>query len=162
MTVVIDDDNRDKGKTFVLTEMPAAQAEKWAIRIAMAMNRAGVDTGDVHGMGMAAIAGFGLKALLNVNYYDVEPLLDEMWQFVQIMPDQRHPSIVRPLVDDDIEEIQTRAKLRMDVLNLHISFSQPVGQSTSATTVPAGSDSMQMSPGQSAPSSRAGRRHSRN
>jgi len=158
MTVVIDDDNRDKGKTFVLTEMPAAQAEKWALRIAMAMNRAGVDTGDVHGMGMAAIAGFGLQTLLNVNYYDVEPLLDEMWKCVQIMPDTRNPSIVRPLVDNDIEEVQTRLRLRKDVLELHISFSQPAGQSTSATTVPAGSDSMQMSPGQSAPSSRAAKR----
>ena len=157
MTVVIDDDNRDKGKTFVLTEMPAAQAEKWALRIISAMARAGVELPeDVQGM--AGIAAIGLHALSNINFYDVEPLLDEMWQCVQIMPDTRHPSIVRPLVDNDIEEVQTRLRLRKDVLELHLSFSTPVGPSTSETTAPAGSDNTSMSPGQSAPSSHRARR----
>ena len=41
-TYVIADENRDKGKMFLLTEMPALQAEKWAIRAFLALAKAGL------------------------------------------------------------------------------------------------------------------------
>ena len=37
---------RDAGKSFTLTEMPADQAERWAIRALLALAGAGVDRPD--------------------------------------------------------------------------------------------------------------------
>jgi hypothetical protein len=114
---------RDKGKVFVLTEMPALKAEKWALRGVMALAKAGVEI-DPDGGGMAAIAVAGLKALQKLDYPEVEPLLDEMLDCVEIQPS---PNVVRPLMrngaeGDDIEEIRTIWDIRERVFSMHTSF----------------------------------------
>lgn len=115
----VDTEGRDKGKTFLLTEMPAAQAEKWAMRAILAAARSGVDIGSAAGLGMQGIAMIGIKALMSVAWEDVEPLLDEMMQCIQI----KEASGARSLMGDDIEEIATRFELRQVVLELHVGFS---------------------------------------
>ena len=122
-TVTIAEDGRDSGKTFFLREMPATQAEKWAIKALIALSKSGVDVPeDIAESGMAGIALIGLKALSGINFSDAEPLLDEMFQCIQLIPDPNRPQVMRGLIDDDIEEVRTRLQLRKEVLMLHINF----------------------------------------
>ncbi len=122
--VDIETDGRDKGKRYHLTELPALQAEKWAVRAGLALSHAGVQMPP--GMtGWAALAFGALQALNQVAYEDLVPLLDEMMSCVQIVPDPKgYPLMMRPLNgQDDIEEIRTILVLRAEVFNLHSGFS---------------------------------------
>lgn len=117
-------EGRDKGKHFLITEMPASQAEKWAARAIFALGRAGVEMPpDMMGAGMGLIAVFGIQAIAQLRFEDAEPLMDEMFGCVQAMPDPKTPAIMRPLIEDDIEEVGTRAWLRSEVIELHTGFS---------------------------------------
>lgn len=126
--ITISAEGRDSGKVFVLKEMPATKAEKWAVRAFFALNRAGIEIPeDIVQMGLAGIAMIGFKMLGSVQFEDAEPLLDEIMGCVSIMPDPKRPDVVRPLVDrgtdgDDIEEVPTRFHLRMEVFTLHTGF----------------------------------------
>jgi hypothetical protein len=126
-------EGRDKGKVFVLTEMPATQGEKWALRLFLAMAKGGIDLPDnVTSAGMAGLAKIGLELLAQVPYEQAEPLLDEMMACVTCMPDPGNPSITRALVESDIEEVSTRIMLRKETFFLHVDFFPIGGQSTSA------------------------------
>jgi hypothetical protein len=55
--------------------------------------------------------------------YVYEPSMDQVMGWVQIRPDPaNHPQIIRPLIEDDIEEVATRIKLRQEVAELHSGF----------------------------------------
>lgn len=124
--ITIDGQGRDNGKVFHLTEMSASQAEWWAMRAIMAMGRGGVDLpDDVRSMGMAALALEGLKALSKIPPEEARPLLDEMMECIQFVPDSKNRGIRRPLIEDDIEEITTRLNLRAEVFRLHVDFFSP-------------------------------------
>lgn len=135
----VTDEGRDFGKVFVLTEMPASRAEAWATRALIALIGGGIDLpAGFERTGMAGIAQIGIKALAGLNYEVVQPLLEEMWTCVQLMPDQTKPHILRPLIEEDIEEIATRIKLRAEVWTLHTGFLKAVapsllGQTQAAT-----------------------------
>lgn len=112
--------HRDAGKTFVLTEMPAMRAEKWATRAFMALATNGVKIPEgVADLGMAGFALVGFQAFYGAKFEEVEPLMDEMFECIQIKPSAQ---IVRPLVENDIEEVSTRLALRKEVLELHMGF----------------------------------------
>lgn len=120
---------RDAGKVFYIREMSAAQAEWWAIRAGMAMARSGVDLPDNFAdMGIAAMAGTGLKMVSQIPPAEAKPLLDELMECVQCVPDTANQNIKRRLIDDDIEEIATRLKLRAEVFKLHVDFFQAAAQ----------------------------------
>lgn len=119
----IGDISRDYGKVFVLREMPASQAEKWAMRALLSVARSGIDIGQAAGQGMQGIAMMGVSALLAANWEDAEPLLDEMMGCIQVQPDPSNPHVVRPLIEDDLEEVWTRIYLRREVLEMHVGFS---------------------------------------
>lgn len=126
-TVVIetpDINNRDRGKTFVVTEMPAAQGEEWAFRALCAMAKSGVELPDDYkSMSMAAIASLGFTALSGMSFGDAKPLLDEMMDCVKFVGDPKQPeATTRKLIADDIEEISTRLLLRKEVFSLHTDF----------------------------------------
>lgn len=159
-TVIGEDGGRDRGKAFLITEMPASKAEKWATRALLLLSRSGIDfPAEMLGSGMAGIAVYGLRALPLLDFNEAEPLLDEMWDCIQIIPDPSHQNVTRPILEDDIEEIATRIKLRTEIFNLHVSFSQPAVQSntTSGTTGQVDSGNMRTSPAPSQPVSRRGR-----
>lgn len=123
LTYTVTAEGRDQGKAFLLTEMPADAAEKWAIRVVLACGRAGVDLPPgVENEGIAGVARIGLSSLMRMDFIDAEPLLDEMMACVQIQPNPADPRVVRPLVTDDIEEIMTRLVLRREVFRLHTGF----------------------------------------
>lgn len=124
-TITITDDGRDKGKMFLLTEMPALQAEKWATRALLALTKAGVDVPeDIARSGLAGIAALGLKMLGNLDFADAMVLMEEMFGCVKIIRDPKYPDLALAIIsDDDIEEVWTRLLLRREVFELHVNFS---------------------------------------
>lgn len=130
--LIITDDNRDKGKKFIITEKSAFEAERWAMRALLALGNAGVDVPeDMANAGMAGLASFGINLITKLDYDIAEPLLNEMMECVQI---DMGNGIVRKLVEGegaDIEEVKTRLLLRKAVLELHMGFSFAANQLTS-------------------------------
>lgn len=144
-------EGRDAGKRFRLTEMPAAKAESWAIRVMLAMGKAGIDLpdafksqglaglvailqdDDMAGVLLTAVKGAVLLNLLRIDAADALPLLEEMMGCVQRIEER----LERDLVESDIEEVSTRLKLRSAVWNLHTDFFGDAGPSTSGSEVPA-------------------------
>ena len=128
----VTDEGRDNGKVFVITEMPASKAESWAMRALLALMAGGVEVPDgFERMGMAGMAEVGIRALAGRKWEVAEPLLAEMWECVQIMPDPSKPHVVRALIEQDIEEVATRLKLRGEVWKLHTGFLKAVAPSIS-------------------------------
>ena len=123
--VTIDNDTRDKGKQFLITEMPASQAERWVTRAFFALGRAGIEVpGGLQQLGWAGMVIIGLRALARLNHEDATPLLEEMMGCVEAIPDpQEHPQIHRALIEGDIEEVETRLFLKSEVFELHSGFS---------------------------------------
>jgi hypothetical protein len=120
-TVTIDAKGRDKGKVFLLTELPTAESEEWAGRALFALMNAGVEIPDnIAEAGLAGLAAMGIKAITKLPFDAAKPLLDKMMECVQIQPS---PGVVRSLIPDDIEEVATMLSLRKAIWNLHVDFS---------------------------------------
>lgn len=119
--------NRDKGKTFVLTELPADQAERWAIRAFIGLIQSGAQIDErLLTSGMAGLASMGIQALGGMRWEILAPLLDEMWGCVQYEHKPGHP--LQSIIDGNnsqIEEVETRAVLRLALFELHLGFSLP-------------------------------------
>lgn len=128
----IGDEGRDFGKLFVLTEMSASQGEDWALRALLALVQANVEVPDNFAeLGMAGLAEVGIKKLGALPVAIARPLLEELMGCIQIIPDPRKPMVIRPLIEDDIEEVTTRIKLKWEVLKLHVDFSKAAALSDS-------------------------------
>lgn len=126
---VVTKDGRDKGKRFLITEMSAMRAERWATRALLALTKSGENLDYVRSEkgGMAALAVAAIRGLQHLNFDDADPLMMEMMDCVQIIPDPKHPETARPLVQndaegDDIEEVETRVILKQRVFKLHSDF----------------------------------------
>lgn len=143
----VEANNRDKGKSFKITEMPARKAEEWAIRLACAVLAAGVTVPDnmmtalsaaiapapsaedeearelyesVMASGMAGLAQWGITSLAKVPFAQSKPLLDELLSCVKFIGGN---GIETPLVDEgQIEEISTWSRLKIEAFKLHIAF----------------------------------------
>lgn len=134
-TVLIDAEGRDKGKRFQITEMPASQAERWAIRAFLAITATGVEVpDDLRESGFAGLAAMGVRALSFLSFEAAEPLLDEMFGCIAFIPDASNPAFTRALIETDIEEVATRLKLRSAVVELHTGFSLAARLSRDLTT----------------------------
>lgn len=128
-------DGRDKGKSFLITEFPPRKAERWAIHALSSIARNGRDSLDretldaIRDSGMAAIAALGIKAITAMPVEDMDPLLDEMLEAVDFVPDASKIDkgtmlpFSRPLDDEDVEEPGTFMTLRDAVFELHTDFS---------------------------------------
>lgn len=127
---------RDNGKSFLLVEMAARPAEKWANRafLALAHSRADIPPGIAERYArvrgdmrqIEAIAGL----LGHMHFPEIEPLMDELMGCVSFVINSGPPPVTRLLndsgsVDDDVEEISTRQHLRAEVIDLHVGFSVP-------------------------------------
>jgi hypothetical protein len=156
--ITIQDEGRDKGKVFVLTEKSAIEADKWGIRALLALSKSGVPIPpEFMEMGIIGVLAVGIHRLAGVSFGDLEPLLDEMLTCVQVIPTPERPDIVRKLLPDDIEEVKTLQTLRMEVFRLHTGFSPPA-KAPESPKAPAGDNrsNIPMSRRPSARSSRAG------
>jgi hypothetical protein len=118
--VTIDADNRDLGKRFLLTEMPAARAERWFRQLVAKMAREGVRLpAGAADAGMAAMPT--LPLLTYLSWLDDEALIGELMTCVQAWPDGA--PLARQMVSSDTEEVPTIIQLRMEVVALHVGFS---------------------------------------
>lgn len=151
------DETRDAGKAFLITEMPAVKAEKWAMRALLAVASSGADIPpEVVKMGAAALMAAGFRALLTMAFADAEPLIDEMMQCVVLVPDRTRQDVTRPVDEDDIEEVSTLMLLRSEVIELHTGFSPAAFLSklgAAARTTGFDTENTQTSPDPSAPPS---------
>jgi hypothetical protein len=113
---------RDFGKTFILTEAPATQSELWAMRAFLAITNSGGEIPDnVLALGPPGLLVAGIRAFAKVRYEDAEPLLAEMFSCVTAR--RMSPTVTRGIIEDDIEEPQTRLLLRLEIISLHVGFS---------------------------------------
>jgi len=130
-------EGRDKGKTFLITEFSARKGEQWAIKVFFALMNAGVEVPDgIEKMGMEAISATAFTTLISslsrVPYAAAQPLIDEMLDCVQLMPDVSKPHYVRTLLENDIEEITTYLLLRKEVWTLNTDFFKAAAESNSS------------------------------
>lgn len=134
--ITINNEGRDKGKTFVLIELPADQAERWAIRALLGMLQSGADISpEVINGGMASLAAIGLHSLPGVSWDVAEPLLSEMWECIGYEHVRGAPlQEIFGGLNSQIEEVGTRLALRLAVLELHLGFSVPENSPTSGLT----------------------------
>lgn len=117
--VTIDAEGRDKGKTFVVTELPALDIERWTVRLVLALGKNGVNLPGVQAdSGFAGIAGVLWALLAQVSPDEAESLMATMLAGLKI----DEGKITRELVADDIEEPETLLKIRMAWVDLHAGF----------------------------------------
>lgn len=120
-------DNRDINKTFLITEWPAARADRWMQELMLAANKgAGEIPMDLRGVGWEGIAILGINTFLR-GAGDGPRLIelgDQLFECVKVIRDPKHPDVLTEIVaDDDIEEIATRWWLRNEVVSVHVNFS---------------------------------------
>lgn len=119
---------RDNGKSFLITEMPADEAERFGITAVMALlnNGAQIDEAAL-GAGMAGLAMAGLDALNSLKAETLAPLLVDMFACIQYVPELAgvDPQKILPGDNSQIEEWSTRLKLRAAWFELHTGFSLP-------------------------------------
>lgn len=141
--VTIENEGRDKGKSFLILEKSAWDQERWAMRLLLALGKAGVDIPDeALTAGVAGIMAAGLSSIARLSPVDAEPLMEDMMECVSMVPDvtKRDPMnpenpFSRPLVrDGDIEELGTLIRLRAEVAELHVGFSVTAALSTLAAS----------------------------
>lgn len=137
--VTITADGRDRGKVFILHEMDADQAERWFVRLVLALANAGGKLPEEILFGGAA--GFAemmptlqnslvlaMRAMQGLDYHDVRALMDEMTPFIKFQPTpsaQPKPPEQEIFVGaaSQIEEVSTWLRLRFELLQLHVGFS---------------------------------------
>lgn len=121
--VLIVAEGRDKGKIFIVNEMPARQFEKWALKALTAMGRAGMEIPEnIQEIGAMGLAILGFKALIKIDFEMAEQLMEDMFSYFEIQPDPNNSVIKRPIIDSDIEEVTTRLKLRAVWWELQTGF----------------------------------------
>ena len=155
--VTIDADGRDKGKTFILTELPALDIERWTVRLVLALGKNGVNLPGVQvDSGFAGIAGVLWVLIAQITPDEAETLLATMLEGLKI----DEGKITRDLVDGDIEEAETLLQIRMAWVDLHAGFFAKGGRliwgrltSSIGANTPASKTSPQPSPVPSPPNS---------
>ncbi|WKS98302.1 phage tail assembly chaperone [Gallibacterium anatis] len=120
---ILIESGRDKGTKFIIEEMPIAKADKWAMKLFLALSGAGFDTSSLNN-GMVSVAGLTVAVLKNLPEEKVIALADELLECVKIVPDGGQPRALN-LNFNDIQDVTTLFKLRMEVLKLHIGFLLP-------------------------------------
>jgi hypothetical protein len=112
-------EGRDAGKTFSINEWPASTTEDWILRAVFGLGKAGVEIPpEVLQLGAAptmyAIASQAnkLPSRLGVR------LARELMECVKRVEEK----LERSLVEQDIEDVSTRIKLKGEVLKLTFGF----------------------------------------
>lgn len=155
--VTVSAQGRDKGKTFVITEMDAWHGVKFSMRALLALSRGGIEVPpglfEQGWLGLATMMPYvivvGLKSLHGAQWAEVEPLIDELAGCIKFQPPgcANKPDMLQMLFPDpnsQIEEQATFFNLLKEVAQLHLGFSLADALSTSGTT-PSPSDTGQAS-----------------
>lgn len=130
---------RDNGKSFLITEMPVDQGERWATQALYLLAQAGAHVPEgAAEAGMAGLAAAGVGIGVGFARALQDPSLDALWDCVQFLPPAQGiaPQSLQAGVNSQIEEIKTRSALRMEVLTLHTGFSLGADAQKSASSLP--------------------------
>lgn len=119
--ITITADNRDKGKRFLITEMPAYDLEWFYARALMALGTSGISVPqELVEMGAIGIALLSYQIFLGASPAAIQPLKDEMMKrCVSYAPSDEISAGWDPSV---IEEVSTLKLLREEILELHTGF----------------------------------------
>jgi len=117
-----DKENRDAGKTFLITEKSAIQAKKWADRFFAAMDtKQMIVPPGISALGMVGVYLLAVNTLSGAPWGDVDRLMDELLECVKFVP--APPLEARALFPEtDFEEIGTINRLQWEVIALHGGF----------------------------------------
>ncbi|WP_063657823.1 hypothetical protein [Candidatus Arsenophonus triatominarum] len=120
ITWTVEENNRDKGKTFFITEMSAWEAEELAQEIYRAMGTAdfGSIPTDVIAMGCAGLATLGLSVLSATSTEMAASISSRLLSTVKISVDTGYRDI-KPF---DFEEVSTIRTLKDKVFELNFGF----------------------------------------
>ena len=116
--------------------MPAMQIEQWATKVLFGAIKGGaVIPEGMENQGLAGLVYVGLNAVAKLDYDTAAPLLREMLECAQIVPDPiARPDYRRPDIANDIEEVSTLITLREAIFELHTGFSLAAALSKSKAT----------------------------
>lgn len=118
-------DNRDHGKRFLITEMSAYAADRWANRATLALSpRLSRELPEDTAAALQenpSMPGVGriMTILSGIQFPELDPLLRELWECVEIVEDRIG---TRKTTMDDIEEVATIHYLRQEALDIHVNF----------------------------------------
>lgn len=114
-TIVIEDEGRDKGKQFLITEMSAVDGERIALRFFQMLCASGVDI-DVNTASAMDVAHMVFSAVSQLHPSQIEEISDKLMECVQYLaPDGK---TTRRLVTGELEEISTRLLLKKEAFML--------------------------------------------
>jgi hypothetical protein len=126
--VVIVEQNRDHGKTFILTEMPAWQALQWCARALLALSQSGSDIrpgalAKAAEGGPETLAALGLEIFTLVPSAVALPLMVEIKGCASFMPPGAAVAVsIKDGENCQVEEISTWFVLLKHAFMLHLGF----------------------------------------
>lgn len=130
--VTIEADNRDKGKSFLITEMGAHQLEQWSAEALIAIFAGNVpaDILQISQTSNTAALATAMEYLLKgLTWQTVRPLYNKLLGCVAFIPEKEsktNPVNVIPLTesnqDNFVEEVPTLLKLRLEALEINLGF----------------------------------------
>lgn len=124
ITYIVEDDNRDKGKEFRITEMSAWDAEELSEELyrAMSQNEFHSLPADVVAMGCAGLATVGMS-VLSASPLDVSRAIsDRLLATVDIVIKHDGKENIRKVRSIDFDEVSTIRTLKDKVFTLNFSF----------------------------------------
>lgn len=127
---IVDDEGRDKGKEFLITEMSAWDADEMAQDIFRAMGESKFSEipPDVIAMGCAGLATVGLS-VISASSPDVARMLrDRLMATVQIIITNNGSQQVRAVKSIDFEEVSTIRQVMDKVFKVNFDFLAIAGE----------------------------------
>ncbi|HFR9155110.1 hypothetical protein [Yersinia enterocolitica] len=124
ITYTVEDEGRDKGKEFIITEMSAWDAEELSEEIYRAMGHGEFNSlpADVVAMGVAGLATVGISVLAAAPASVSRPISDRILSTVEIVITNEGKDINRAIKPIDFEEISTIRTLKDKVFELNFGF----------------------------------------
>ncbi|ENF3463380.1 hypothetical protein SM871_004427 [Yersinia enterocolitica] len=124
ITYTVEDEGRDKGKEFIITEMSAWDAEELSEEIYRAMGHGEFNSlpADVVAMGVAGLATVGVSVLAAAPASVSRPISDRILSTVEIVITNEGKDITRSIKPLDFEEISTIRTLKDKVFELNFGF----------------------------------------
>lgn len=114
-------ENRDAGKTFIVTEVDAIKAEEWGLRAMMALGTGGIVVpAELANAGLLGIVLVGYQAFMGAREEAVLPLWREM--LPACVTFKHSNELTEPFRPGLVEEVSTLLVLRQAVMELHTGF----------------------------------------
>lgn len=124
ITYIVEDECRDKGKEFLITEMSAWDAEELSEEVYRAMGHGEFNSlpADVVAMGVAGLATVGMSVLAAAPASVSRPISEKLLATVQIVISNKGKEIPRSIKSLDFEEVSTIRTLKDKVFELNFGF----------------------------------------